>query len=121
MKKLFYRRRFIFFPLIGLAFLALVSFAVMQLWNNLLPDIIHVNTITFWQALGIFILSKILFGFGKGSRMGPPWMCERMGERFKNMTDEERQVFKENMKTRMCWKGPYSEYENRTTKEQGSE
>jgi len=121
MKKLFYRRRFIFIPLIGLAFLALVSFVVMQLWNNLLPDIIHVNTITFWQALGIFILSKILFGFGKGGRMGPPWMRGRMGERFKNMTDEERQAFKENMKNRMCWKGPRSEHENRTTAEQSPE
>jgi hypothetical protein len=69
MKKLFYERRFIFIPIGVAAILALVSFVVMQLWNCLLPDIIHVGTITYWQAMGIFILCKILFGFGpKGGR-----------------------------------------------------
>jgi hypothetical protein len=106
MKTFMYKRRFIFFPLIGIAFLALVSFVVMQLWNHLLPDILNVTTITFWQALGLFILSKILFGFGRGGgHMGPPWMRGGMGRRFGNMSPEEKQKFKEAMKNRMCWKG----------------
>lgn len=103
MKKVFYKGRFVFIPVIAAAFLSLVSFVVMQLWNNLLPGILHASVITFWQAMGIFILCKILFGFGKGGRMGggPPWMRNRMQERFKNMTPEEKEQFKAKMSGRM--------------------
>lgn len=106
MKKFMYKGRFIFLPLLGVGFLALISFVVMQLWNHLLPDILNTSTITFWQAMGLFILSKILFGFGGGGggKMGPPWMRGRMGEKFRNMSPEEKEKFKEEMKNRMCWK-----------------
>lgn len=103
MKKIFYKGRFVFIPIVAAAFLSLISFVVMQLWNNLLPGILHVSVITFWQAMGIFILCKILFGFGKGGRMGggTPWMRNRMQERFKNMTPEEKEQFKVKMSGRM--------------------
>src|ERR1700689_4208525 len=96
MRQLFYRGRFIFIPLAVAAFLSLAGFVVMSLWNALIPAIFHLGVITFWQALGIFILCKILFGFGKGGhRGGAPWMRHKMAERFKNMTPEEREKFKE--------------------------
>src|SRR5258708_5783048 len=96
MRTFFYRRRFIFIPFAVAAFLALTGFVVMNLWNYLLPAILHVGVITFWQAIGIFILCKILFGFGKGGhhRGGAPWMRHRMEERFKNMSPEEKEKFK---------------------------
>jgi hypothetical protein len=98
------RKKFFLLPFGIAALLAIVSYVVMMLWNNLLPEILHVGTITFWQAMGIFILCKILFGFGKGSG-GAPWARGRMVDRFKNMTPEERQQFKEEMKNKMCgWK-----------------
>jgi hypothetical protein len=106
MKKIFYENRFVFIPFGIAAILALVSFVVMQLWNNLLPGILHVSTITFWQAMGIFILSKILFGFGgKGNGGGPPWMRRKrmMEERFKNMSPEDRAQFKEQWQSRCGW------------------
>jgi hypothetical protein len=112
MKKFTNRKKFILFPLLALAFLSLVSFVVMQLWNHLLPDILNVSSISFWQAMGIFILCKILFGFGRGGRMGPPWMRRGMSERFGNMTPEEKQRFREEMKTRMCWTRPSRETES---------
>jgi hypothetical protein len=107
MKRSLYKARFILFPLGAAAILALISFVVMQLWNNLLPVILHVSAITFWQAMGIFILCKILFGFGKGHKPGwargdSPWMRRKMEERFKNMDPEERERFKAKMKDRMC-------------------
>lgn len=102
MRKVFYKGRFVFVPVIAAAFLSLISFVVMQLWNNLLPDILHVGVITFWQAMGLFILCKILFGFGKGGRMGGAhWMRGQMQERFKNMTAEEKEQFKAKMRGRM--------------------
>jgi hypothetical protein len=110
MKKLFYERRFIFIPIGVAAILALVSYVVMQLWNNLLPDILHVGTITYWQAMGIFILCKILFGFGpKGGRGGgAPWMRRKqmMQERLAGMSLEERERFKKQMESRFAWCKP---------------
>ncbi|MBD1393825.1 hypothetical protein [Mucilaginibacter glaciei] len=107
MKKIFYEKRFFFIPFGVAAILALVSFVVMQLWNNLLPDILHVGTITFWQAMGIFILSKILFGFGgKGGRGGgAPWMRRKqmMEEKFRDMSPEDRAKFKEQLQDRCGW------------------
>ena len=112
MRRVFYRGRFIFIPIAAAAFLSLTSFVVMELWNNLLPAILHVSVITFWQALGIFILCKILFGFGKGG--GHKWgrrgfMRAKMEERFKHMTPEEQEKFKAQMTDRMCgwrnWEG----------------
>jgi hypothetical protein len=108
MKALFYgyKRRFIFIPLAAIAFLSLISFVVMNLWNYLLPEILHVGFISFWQAMGIFVLCKILFGFGKGHRgMGGPWARHRMEERFRNMSPEEKEKFKEQVKNYQCgWK-----------------
>jgi hypothetical protein len=103
MKEIFYKGRFIFFPLIGAALLSLVSYVVMLLWNNLLPEILNVKAITFWQAMGIFILSKILFGFGgKGGRMGGGWRPRKMAEKFKNMSPEEKELFKQRMQQWKC-------------------
>lgn len=101
MRRIFYRMprwaRFIFIPIIGAAFLALITFVVMSLWNNILPTVIHVEPITFWQAAGIFILCKILFGFGKmgGHDRKKMLFKKRMAERFKNMDPEERARFEE--------------------------
>lgn len=118
MKRIFFKGRFIFIPIAVAAFLSLISFVVMQLWNNLLPDILHVGVITFWQAMGIFVLCKILFGFGRGKRGGwggnpwggnpwggNPWMRQKMQERFRSMTPEQKEKFKQKMSDRAC--GPW--------------
>jgi hypothetical protein len=107
MKRIFFRGRFIFIPLAVAAFVTLVSFVVMQLWNNLMPVIFHLGVITFWQAMGIFILCKLLFGFGKGGHRGGgwgpgQWKRERMAEHFNNMTPEQKERFKQKMGDRMC-------------------
>lgn len=100
-RKFTFRKKFIFIPFIAAGILALVSYVVMQLWNHLLPDILHTGTIDFWQAMGLFVLAKILFGFGHGGRghRGAPWMQHKM-ERFKNMSPEEQERFREQMRQR---------------------
>src|SRR5580700_10967515 len=112
MRQIFYRGRFIFIPLAVAAFLSLAGFVVMSLWNALIPVIFHLGVITFWQAIGIFILSKILFGFGSGGHKGGgQWGRHRMAERFKNMTPEEREKFKEKWGQR-CGPGRWGESHN---------
>jgi hypothetical protein len=54
--------------IIGAVIIAfLFGYFVMLLWNWLLPPLFHVGTIGYWQAFGLVILAKILFGgFGHG-------------------------------------------------------
>lgn len=113
MRSFLYKGRFIFIPLAAAAFLSFISFVVMNLWNILLPEILHVGTITFWQAMGIFILCKILFGFGKGrgpGRFGGGgyWMKRGMEERLAAMTPEQKEKFKEKM--RNCGRGKWERH-----------
>lgn len=118
MRSFFYRRKFIFIPFAAAAFLSLISFIVMTLWNGLLPGILHVGMITFWQAMGIFILCKILFGFGKGGGHrfgGGGWMRRRMEERFKNMSPDEKERFKAKMEQRCRHWGRDSSWANYNT------
>lgn len=120
-QRFFFRKKFIFIPFLVLGMLALISYVVMLLWNNLLPDIFHVTAITYWQAAGLLILCKILFGFGgPRGRGGAPWMRHKM-ERFKNMSPEEQERFREEMRAR-CGKwgrhhGGFGWDEPKTTQE----
>ncbi len=81
--------------------LTVFSFIVMQLWNNILTPVLHVQPVNFWQALGIFVLSKILFGGFRGGWGGPrnQWR-RRMYENWENMTPEQREKFREQWRNR---------------------
>jgi hypothetical protein len=80
------------------------GFVVMSLWNWLGPAVFGAHTITFWQALGILILSKILFGGFRGRPgFGGHWRG-RMRARWEQMTPEEREKFREGM-ARRCGRG----------------
>lgn len=91
----------LFIPLfIGGVFL--FSWFVMLLWNAILPDAVTgVKAISFFQAMGILVLSKILFGFNKGWGGGNRYQWkQRMQEKLKNMTPEEREKFKAEWRNR---------------------
>lgn len=82
--------------LIAAAVLAMGA-AVMLLWNAVLPDIAPVSRINYWQALGLFVLCRLLFG---GFRFGPrggghPFGNRHFREKWRNMSDEEREALKE--------------------------
>ncbi len=80
---------------------AVFTFAVMWLWNWLMPAIFGLHTIRFWQALGLLVLCKILFR-GWAPAFGMHWR-RRMFERWQQMTPEEREKFRAGM--RSC--GPF--------------
>lgn len=69
------------------------GFVVMSLWNWLMPSIFGVHAITFWQGLGLFFLSRILFGRFGGDGGRRRWQ-RRMIERWEHMTPEERERFR---------------------------
>lgn len=98
------RRRWIFFPLLIIAGMALMGYVVMWLWNAILPAISGLSSVTFPQALGILLLSRILFGgFRFGNRFQknrPPFVNKRMKEKFMSMNEEERAQFKQHWNDR---------------------
>ncbi|HZK97367.1 MAG TPA: hypothetical protein VFC67_24405 [Prolixibacteraceae bacterium] len=59
--------KFIGFGLLGLGAIGLFVFITMLLWNWLVPLLFHGPVVTYWQAAGLIVLSKIIFsGFGHG-------------------------------------------------------
>ena len=73
---------------------------VLQLWNWLLPPLFGWRMLTFWQALGMLLLCRILFGgfgFHNSARSN---VRRRMEERCEHMTPEERERFRETIRAR---------------------
>ncbi len=89
-----------------LAILAMILFVavggkiVLDLWNYLLPPLFGWHQITFWQALGLLVLCRILFGGFGFSGSGRSNVRRRMEERFDHMTPEERERFRQRMRER---------------------
>src|SRR5574341_689870 len=107
------KRILVFAPLaiLGIAlFIFIGGSIVMALWNSLLPPLFGLPVISFWQALGILLLCRILFGgFGMGGGGGSharshragdriaDRVAERVSERLENMTPEERERLRQRM------------------------
>lgn len=104
------RKKWYFIAPLGIAAMALFivvgGFLVQQLWNWLLPALFGLPSITFWQAWGILVLSRILFGgWGHHGPRGPS-MRGRMRDRWKQMTPEERERFRQGMRARCGFEPP---------------
>src|SRR3989442_9498917 len=99
------RRRLIFIAplaILGvLVFIAIGGEIVLQLWNWLLPPLFGWRQITFWQALGLLALCRILFGRLGGDGSGRSNFRRRIDERCDHMTPEEREQFRQRMRERV--------------------
>jgi uncharacterized membrane protein len=75
---------------------------VMHLWNWLLPALFAWPPITFWQALALLALCRILFGgAGAGGHgFSRSRFRRRMAERWARMTPEERERFRQGVRSR---------------------
>jgi hypothetical protein len=108
------RRRWMFIvpaALVGIVvFIFIGGVIVMQLWNWLLPSLFGWRQITFWQAIGLLALCRILFG-GFGLHPGAPSgstmrrriadrMADRVAERWEHMTPDERERFRQRIRER---------------------
>lgn len=95
------RKWYLFVPLAIVAGVAF-GFITMLLWNALMPVIFNLPVINFWQAAGILILSRILFGgFGHGRRHHRH-MHHNFRAKWENMTPEERERFSQIHKHAWC-------------------
>ena len=78
---------------IGILAISIFGFGVMSLWNWLVPALFGGKLITFWQALGLLVLSRILVGGVSRPRVVHKW---------EQLTPEEREKFRAAMEKRHC-------------------
>ena len=91
------------FVLFAIVALAIAGGVVMGLWNWVVPSTFGWHSIGFWQALGLLILSKLLFGgFHRGG--GSRHWRRRMAERWERMDPEERERLREHFRE-WCTRG----------------
>ena len=105
--------------LIGFCLALAFGFGTMYLWNWLVPAVFAGPVITFWQTIGLLVLSKIIFsGFGRGghcgSHSGGPWR-PYWKEKWTSMNPEDRERFKQKMKEKWCYRE-----EGTSTKDSGT-
>jgi hypothetical protein len=93
----FHPLRFAGFLVLVAVAITVAAFAVMLLWNWLIPPLAGWHSLSFIQALGLLVLCRILFGGFRG-RIGP-WGHGR----FRHMTAEERERFRQEMRARCGW------------------
>jgi len=91
--------------LMMLAAAAVFGAAVMLLWNALLPQIFALPQIGYLQAVGLLVLTRLLFGgLGgwhggrKGRGEGHLFHGNKLREKWMNMSEDERKEFIEKEK-----------------------
>ncbi|MFT4203677.1 MAG: hypothetical protein QM610_07140 [Chitinophagaceae bacterium] len=94
------KRGFFFLPVIALCLL-LSGFVVRWLWNAILPEVTGVRPLSFWQALGLLVLCRILFGRFDFKRGGERRQWRRdFRDKWRNMSDDDRKRFREEWEKR---------------------
>jgi len=69
----------------AIGFALLIGLIIMWLWNWLMPEIFGLTTINYWQAVGIIILAKFLFGGFRSRRSNKRYskFRKRFNEKYK--------------------------------------
>jgi len=102
MKRSFWLLRGLKFLLFAAFFIGVVGFLFMHLWNYLVPELFNGPSVTFWQGLGLLLLSRILFGgWGRGgtgwARRRNAWK-QKIAGRMATMSPEEQEKFRQKMR-----------------------
>ena len=96
--------KFLAIIIIGMIFF---GFVVMFLWNALIPELFKGPYLTFWQAIGLLLLSHILLRGWAPWRHAGGWRNDKWRHRFEEklaaMTPEEREKFKQEWRDRCGW------------------
>jgi Ca2+/H+ antiporter, TMEM165/GDT1 family len=100
------RKKFLLIPFAIAGFVLLLGWFVMLLWNAILPNVVTgVSVLTYWQAMGLLVLSKLLFSGFPGKPRPHAGSPMHWRDKWRNMSEEERQQFKAKWRER-CNKRP---------------
>lgn len=96
-----FRKWMIVAPFVFAGAVLLFGWIVMLLWNAILVPTLQIGVLSFWQGVGLLVLTRILFGSMGGGG------CKKRGvanaglkQKWMNMNEEERLKFKEEWKKR---------------------
>lgn len=102
----------------GILFLGLAGLLTQYLWNWLVPELFAGPQISYWQTLGLLVLSKIIFS-GFGGKKGHCQNCHHDGQfswkkrytaKLDSLNPEDREAFKKKMMEKWCrYSGPTKE------------
>lgn len=113
-----YRRKKVGYFIMIVAFVlivvAVVTALFMLLWNWLIPMLFAGPALTYWQALGLLVMAKIIFGLashGKHWKKNHHWKS-KWRERCANMSQEDKERMKDHFMHRWC-----SHHKEETTQE----
>ncbi len=112
MRKYRMRRKGRFFGFVFFGFF-MGSLLVMLLWNALMPDLFGLTAINLFQAAGLLLLCRILFGGfprGRGGWRRGRWRA-KMRRKWAAMSPEDRDAWREKMKGWNC--GPWRDREEK--------
>lgn len=90
------QKHLIFIPLCLVVFLGLFGGLVMMLWNGVVAEVFALPSLSYWQAVGLLLLCKILFGgFASGHHGHGHGHCtkNKLRQHWEKMTPEERERF----------------------------
>ncbi|MBB3186617.1 hypothetical protein [Microbacter margulisiae] len=100
-----HRRKIWIFPLV-LVVVAAVILVTMLLWNALLPGLFKAPLITYWQAAGLLLLSRLLLGGFHHFHDHAHSHKNRFRERWEHLNPEEREeAFRKWEKLHAVWQG----------------
>jgi len=104
MNRTFWLKKALKFVFFAALFVAVAGFATQSLWNWLVPTLFHGPIISFWQTLGLLLLSRILFGgFGRGqgswAQKRRQWK-QHLENKVAHLSPEEREKFRQQMQHR---------------------
>lgn len=92
------QKHLVFVPLFVVVMTALIGVLVMWLWNWLMPSLFGLPMLTFWQAVGLLVLCRLLVGnIGLGGHHhGHGHGCgegghNKLRERWERMSPQKRQ------------------------------
>ena len=108
------KKKFIIIPIFFVGMAILITWILMELWNWLMPDLFDLSRISFWQAFGLLILSKLLFGgmnggkhkkahchYCGGENRKYQWK-EKFKQKWSEMPHEEREKWQEKFSGLKC-------------------
>ena len=98
------KKRFFIISLFWVLAIAAFGAIVMLLWNFVVPGVLGLAAINFWQALALFVLARIFFGGRRrmpGGKEGNPFRAK-----WEKMSPEERKDFI-NKRKKFGFGGPF--------------